>query len=91
MSKDSGCSIRREPNDLRVRMVVQSPLPIQSCVKIGRRHDMKTRIATRLVLITLSALTLCAAACETVKGAGKDIQYAGEKTQDALEKAGAPK
>ncbi len=52
---------------------------------------MKTRIATRLVLITLSALTLCAAACETVKGAGKDIQYAGEKTQDALEKAGAPK
>lgn len=52
---------------------------------------MKKQTLTKIALIGLTALSLCAAACETVKGAGKDIQYAGEKTQDALEKAGAPK
>jgi len=52
---------------------------------------MKNRTLTKIALIGLTALALAATACETVKGAGKDIQYAGEKTQGALEKAGAPK
>jgi predicted small secreted protein len=33
-----------------------------------------------LVLVGLAAMT----ACQTVKGAGQDIQYAGEKTEEAI-------
>jgi predicted small secreted protein len=34
-----------------------------------------------LVLVGLAGM----AACQTVKGAGKDIQYAGEKTEQAIQ------
>jgi predicted small secreted protein len=33
-----------------------------------------------LVLVGLAGM----AACQTVKGAGQDIQYAGEKTEEAI-------
>jgi predicted small secreted protein len=52
---------------------------------------MKNRVTKTVLVIAVSACALCAVACETVKGAGKDVQYAGEKTQEALQKAGAPK
>ena len=53
-------------------------------------NTMKKNVKLML-LAGCAAIALGVAACETVKGAGKDVQYAGEKTQDALEKAGAPK
>ncbi|MDX2131526.1 MAG: entericidin [Planctomycetota bacterium] len=38
---------------------------------------------TSLLLGTL-ALPVLLAACNTVKGAGKDLQYAGEKTEEVI-------
>ncbi|GDX98421.1 hypothetical protein LBMAG48_08250 [Phycisphaerae bacterium] len=42
---------------------------------------MRTKIS-----LALLALTAVMAGCQTVKGAGKDIQYAGEKTEEAITK-----
>lgn len=46
-------------------------------------------------LIALMLLTLFSAgmlsACNTVKGAGQDVQKAGEKVEDAAKDAGAEK
>jgi len=41
---------------------------------------------TKKIVITLLAFSAIATmtACQTVKGAGKDIEYAGEKTEDAI-------
>lgn len=39
---------------------------------------------TMALAVLLSALTL--SACNTIEGAGKDIERAGEKIQDAAEK-----
>ena len=36
-----------------------------------------------LTLATLAVLSLGAAACETIEGAGRDIENAGEHVQDA--------
>lgn len=38
----------------------------------------------RLVLIALTLMTL--SACNTISGAGKDVQRAGEAVQDAVKK-----
>ena len=42
----------------------------------------------KLHTLTLALLTLtcfAAAACETVKGAGRDIEHAGQAVQDAMD------
>jgi predicted small secreted protein len=44
---------------------------------------MKTRTKISLALLALAAVM---AGCQTVKGVGKDIQYAGEKTEEAIKK-----
>ncbi len=44
---------------------------------------MKTRTKISLALLALAAFM---AGCQTVKGAGKDIQYVGEKTEEAITK-----
>ncbi len=47
---------------------------------------MKRLIALMLVaMFSVGTLT----ACNTVKGAGKDVQKVGEKVEDAAEKTGA--
>lgn len=38
-----------------------------------------------LTLISLAILGLGLAACETMEGAGRDIEHAGEAVQDAAE------
>lgn len=38
-----------------------------------------------LAIAMLASLTFCLAACETTKGAGKDIEKAGEAIQDAAD------
>lgn len=43
------------------------------------KHALQSLAAIGLVL----GLT----ACNTIKGAGEDVEYVGEKTQDAAEKA----
>jgi predicted small secreted protein len=45
-----------------------------------------TQPASRRPLVLLAALVLAwpLAACNTVKGVGKDITYAGEKTEEAI-------
>lgn len=51
---------------------------------------MKT-IRTRVALVTLALAAASTAVaitgCQTVKGVGKDIQYAGEKTEEAIIKS----
>ncbi len=42
----------------------------------------KNNIITFLVLATIS---LALSACETMEGAGRDIEHAGESVQDAAE------
>jgi predicted small secreted protein len=39
-----------------------------------------------LALLALAAAALVCVGCQTVKGLGKDIQYAGEKTEEAIKK-----
>lgn len=42
----------------------------------------------RVVLLSsFAAIALVAAACQTVKGLGSDISYAGEKTEEAIKDA----
>jgi predicted small secreted protein len=43
----------------------------------------KDRVVRTVVLVAAAALL---SACNTVKGLGKDIHYAGEKTEEALSK-----
>lgn len=38
-----------------------------------------------LTVMSLAFLTLGLAACETVEGAGEDIEHAGQSVQDAAE------
>lgn len=38
------------------------------------------------VSLALLALTAILAGCQTVKGLGNDIHYAGEKTEEAIKK-----
>lgn len=45
---------------------------------------MKPNI-TFLMLLTLLAVSASLSACNTVEGAGKDIEHAGESIQDAAE------
>lgn len=45
-----------------------------------------TKAVAAILLLTAAAAAI-GTGCETVKGAGKDIQYAGEKTQDAIDDA----
>lgn len=51
---------------------------------------MKT-VRTRIALVTLAlsavATSVALTGCQTVKGVGKDIQYAGEKTEEAIIKS----
>jgi predicted small secreted protein len=42
------------------------------------------RIARTLLLLGLAGAACTLAACQTVKGLGSDIQYAGEKTEQAI-------
>lgn len=42
------------------------------------------RVFTRVALIALGTAALGLSACNTVKGAGKDLQEASENTQKAL-------
>ncbi len=44
------------------------------------KSNVKKTVIALLALSAIAAMT----ACQTVKGAGKDIQYAGEKTEDAI-------
>lgn len=37
-----------------------------------------------IILLASLAAPLALAACNTVKGVGKDFQYAGEKTEEAM-------
>ena len=39
------------------------------------------------VIVTAAALSFTLSACNTIQGAGKDIERGGEKVQDAAEKA----
>lgn len=45
------------------------------------------RVKAAMLLGALLAAAVLAG-CETVKGAGKDIQYAGDKSQEALDNVG---
>jgi predicted small secreted protein len=48
------------------------------------------KLLTRSVLVlSLAAITLLAAACNTTKGAGKDIEAAGEGLQNSADRNGA--
>jgi predicted small secreted protein len=47
-----------------------------------KSHSRLAVSRAALVLGALAMLTL--AACQTVQGLGKDIQYAGEKTEEAI-------
>jgi entericidin B len=38
-----------------------------------------------LTLISLAVISLGLSACETMEGAGRDIEHAGESVQDAAE------
>lgn len=38
-----------------------------------------------LTLISLAVISLGLSACETMQGAGRDIEHAGESVQDAAE------
>jgi predicted small secreted protein len=44
---------------------------------------MKNKTKVSLALLALAAFL---AGCQTVKGLGKDIHYAGEKTEEAIKK-----
>ena len=46
-----------------------------------------TRIRPSLLLLALLATAVFSTGCNTVEGAGKDIQGAGEKIEDAAEDA----
>lgn len=50
---------------------------------ISKGTTMKTRTKISLALLALAAVM---AGCQTVKGLGKDIHYAGEKTEEAITK-----
>jgi entericidin B len=41
----------------------------------------------KLIALACVAVTVTLAACNTIEGAGKDIERGGEKLQDAAEKA----
>jgi predicted small secreted protein len=45
------------------------------------------RIVRAAAALSLVAVAAILSACQTVKGAGKDIQYAGEKTEEAILKS----
>ena len=49
---------------------------------------MSTRIR-RLIALLCAACGLCAAACNTTKGFGQDVEKAGEGLQNSAEKHGA--
>jgi predicted small secreted protein len=53
--------------------IVQSQRTLRSCLLLG------------LVPVVLVPLVLTLGACQTVKGLGQDIQYAGEKTEQAID------
>ncbi len=44
----------------------------------------RSRARTLVLLAALALLAPALAACNTVKGAGKDLQYAGEKTEELI-------
>jgi predicted small secreted protein len=50
--------------------------------------DLKTGTHSRLIVVlavaAFGAATLLATGCNTVKGVGKDIETAGDKTQKAI-------
>jgi len=46
---------------------------------------MNRRLARAALLLTLGAIALAMTACNTVKGAGRDIQEAGEAGERALD------
>ena len=48
---------------------------------------MKSNLFRGLFLLTLAVCTLGLSACNTTKGAGKDIERGGEKLQGAAEGA----
>ncbi len=50
---------------------------------ISKGTTMKTRTKISLALLALAAVM---AGCQTVKGLGSDIHYAGEKTEEAITK-----
>ncbi len=51
---------------------------------------MKTSNRTFLPLVVCAVLGLCVIGCNTVKGAGKDLEKGGEAIQNAAEKAQHP-
>jgi len=48
---------------------------------------MKAMLKTTALLLLISLGSSALTACHTVKGAGKDIERAGEEIQDASDKA----
>lgn len=44
----------------------------------------RSRAAARTLILLGAVALLSPAACNTVKGAGKDLQYAGEKTEELI-------
>lgn len=48
------------------------------------RMNQKTRSLLALGLVVIAAAF--AAGCQTVQGAGKDIQYVGERTEEVIKK-----
>lgn len=46
---------------------------------------MSRDFLTRLVVLTISTVLLGAAGCNTMEGAGKDVEKAGDKIQDAAD------
>jgi predicted small secreted protein len=50
-------------------------------------NKIRTRIALFALTLTAASTLVALTGCQTVKGAGKDIQYAGEKTEEAIIKS----
>ncbi|MDA8708448.1 entericidin A/B family lipoprotein [Hellea sp.] len=44
---------------------------------------MKTSLSKKIVLFTVTGLTLLASACNTIEGVGKDIESSGGAIEDA--------
>lgn len=55
------------------------------------RQSIVRRVAGLLALLPLVAALVALPACETVKGAGKDIQNAGQAGSEAIDSAAGKK
>jgi len=44
-------------------------------------------VRTMVLVVLMSVMVISTTACNTVKGAGKDVEKVGEKTQDAADAA----